>query len=461
MKKKILILSILFLLTLITQNSFAKTDEEDITYKELVDLYQDALRESPDDQNLKRELSIIYHNRAVELTDEGAWLEAIENEEKAYKLVPEEEIIRGALSIMYNSYGLELKDKGRFQKALQTLKVALEYTPEQPQIKKNITIVYLCLAYEVFKKNEYTSCRRFLKRAADFDENNPYIYMLSGEVAYKMDNYHQAERDWLWVLKLKPDLYEARLRLEKLKKERELEAEFKIKEIENFKLKFEGIENRDLAVSVANILKSAYREVGQDLDIYPNGVISVIIYPERKLQKLDYFPDWAAGAYDGKIRLGESIGKSQLKMKAVLHHEYTHVLVHMLAGNNAPLWLNEGLAEFEAKRFRKVRASIARKKMLYKAVRKKRIFSIDELGEMNLPKMAYFSPYKIVLVYAQCESFVTYLIQRSSLYDIRKLLVRLGQGSSIERAVKDILYVELQVLEKDWKREFDKKTSNQ
>ena len=38
------------------------------------------------------------------------------------------------------------------------------------------------------------------------------------------------------------------------------------------------------------------------------------------------------------------------QLAAVLYHEYAHVLVHFLANRNAPVWLNEGLAELAGRR---------------------------------------------------------------------------------------------------------------
>jgi len=392
----------------------------------------------------------------MELAEEGDLPAAIENEKKAYTLASQEEVVRKTLSVLYNSYGLELKDQGNVHKSLQSLKSALEYEPDQPQIKKNMAVIYLELAYQAFGKNEYINCRRFLKNAEDFDENNPYIYVLFGEVAYALDNYYQAESDWTQALKLDPNLYDVAMKLQKLKQDKELEGNFKVKEVENFRMKFEGIDNQDVAETAGQVLKDAYRSVGQDFNLYPRVVVPVIIYPADKLKKLDYFPDWAAGTYDGKIRIGDNLGKSDLLLKDILYHEYTHVLVYILAQGNAPLWLNEGLAEYEANRFKKAMHRKARKKMLYKAIEKDTLFSLDQLGEMNLSKLGHMSAHRIELVYAQSESFVTYLIKRTSLYDMRKLLEHLGGGDSIHKAVKDVLYVDLETLERDWKREVDK-----
>ena len=416
--------------------------------------YEKKIAYSPYDDKLKEKLSILYHNRAKELADDEKWEEAVDKQQRAYDLAPKVIVVKKSLAVYYNSYGLELKDKGNLRKAAECLRLAVEYFPEEPILKKNAAAIYLVWADEFMHKNEYANAERMLKNAENFDTENPYIYVLNGEIAYLRDNYYRAKENWSKALELNSSLYKVRIKLEKLKKEQETERNFSVKEIENFKLKFEGIDKQKVAERAAEILRNAYKEVGQDYDLYPRTTVSVIIYPKNKLKKLDYFPDWAAGTYDGKIRFGENLMENKIFMKAVLYHEYTHVLVRILGGDNVPLWLNEGLAEYSANKFKTLEMRKARKVLLKKAFSNKTVFPIDRLGTMDLSKLSLLSPNRIELVYAQSESFITYLIDRSSMYDMKSLLKRLKTGVSIYKAVKDVLYVDLEVLERDWKSEF-------
>ena len=428
--------------------------EDESKLESLIKEYEKKIAYDPYNEKIKQELSVYYHNRARELADDDLWEEAIDKEERAFDLAPDVEVIKKTLAVYYNSYGLELKDRGDLRKAAQCLRLAVDYFPDEPVIKKNAAGVYLAWADNFMRKDEYTNAERMLVNAERFDKNNPYLYVLKGEIAYSRDNYYRAKDNWNKALELNPSLYKVRIKLEKLEKEQEAERNFSIKEIENFKLKFEGIDKQDLAEQAAEILRNAYREVGQDFDLYPRATVPVVIYPKNKLKKLDYFPDWAAGTYDGKIRFGENLIENKIYMKAVLYHEYTHVLVRILGGDNVPLWLNEGLAEYSAKRFKTPEMRKARQILLRKAFEKKTSFSIDRLGVMDLNRLSFLSPNRIALVYAQSESFINYLINRSSLHDMRILLEHLKRGDSIYKAVKDVLYVDLEVLERDWKSEF-------
>lgn len=453
MVRKIFI-SLIFPFLILIPTSRLLCLEPESNYESLIREYEEKFAYNPYDKKIKIQLSVFYHSRALELAAEDLLEEAIAKEKRAWELNPAETVIKKTLAYFYNNYGLELSDQGSFQKAVDYMKAALDYFPGEARIRKNTAAVYLKWAEELFLKGEYTNSERMLLNAEHFDESNPYIYILRGEIASSRDNYFKAEENWTRALELDPGLYNLRIKLEKIKQERELERNFNVREVENFRLKFEGLEKGKLAEEAAEILKNAYREVGQDFDFYPQKTVPVIIYPENKLKTLDYFPDWAAGAYDGKIRFGENLGRNKALMKAVLYHEYTHVIVRELGGSNVPLWLNEGLAEFEAQRFKPAAVRKSVTSILSKAVAKETIFSIEKLGSMDLVKLSYLAPHRIELVYAQSESFLKYIIERTSLFDVKRLLEALKNGLSIDQAVRQTFYVDLNTLERDWKTGF-------
>ncbi len=450
----VFILFVLLFLGLVLISPGILFSEEVSGLEPLIKDYEKRITHDPYNEQIRQELSVLYHNRAKELADEGLWEEAIDSEERSFDLAPDEEVIKKTLAVYYNSYGLELKGAGNFRNAVQCLKLAVEYFPDEPILKKNLAAIYLVWADNFIRKSEYDNAERMLVNAERFDGENPYLYVIKGEIAYSRDNYYKAKENWKKALDLNPSLYNVRIKLEKMENDHETERNFSIKEIENFKLKFEGIDKQDLADEAAEILRNAYREVGQDYDLYPRTTVSVVIYPKNRLNKLDYFPDWAAGTYDGKIRFGENLIENKIYTKAVLYHEYAHVLIRILGGERVPLWLNEGLAEYAAKKFKTPQMRKERRKLLKKAFKNKTLFTLDRMGTMDLSKLSSLSPNRIELVYAQSESFIDYIINRSSMHDMKTLLENLKKGDSIYKAVKDALYVDLDVLERDWQSEF-------
>jgi tetratricopeptide (TPR) repeat protein len=400
---------------------------------------------------IRRELDILtLHNAAMELADKGSIRDALDKEKQAYKLNPDNERVRTSLGVLYNSLGVEKQQQGDYEGALQLLRSAEEYAPQELQIKKNIAVVYIEMARQAMEKNDYRQAQALLDTATGYDPFNPHIFDSSGRIAYIGNNYAKAEQDWARALELAPNLGDVREQLQKLQKEKKLEDGFEIRERDNFSIKFEGTQNRELADALMQVLRDAYREVGRDFDLYPDSTVPVIIYPQSDLGRLAYFPDWAAGSYDGKIRFGENIWKQNLQMKAVLYHEYTHVLVRMAAGGNVPFWLNEGLAEYEARTFKAPHMIGGRKKMLHSA---QRLFPLSELADMNIPALSRLQPQAIELAYAQSESFVTWLLEKYSFRDMRSLLTRLGRGEDIQAAVRGELNEELTILEQKWREQ--------
>ena len=401
--------------------------------------------------DIRRELDVLtLHKAAMELADKGSIPDALIKEKQAYRLDPDNEGVRTSLGILYNSLGVEKKKQGDYDGALQQFQSAAAYAPQEPQIKKNTAVVYIEMARQAMEKNDYRPAQALLDKAMDYDPLNPQIFVSSGRIAYIGNNYVKAEQDWARALELAPSLNDVREQLQKLQKEKKLEDGFEIRERDNFSIKFESAQNRELADALMQVLRDAYREVGRDFDLYPDSTVPVIVYPQSDLGRLAYFPDWAAGAYDGKIRFGENVWKQNLHMKAVLYHEYTHVLVRMAAGGNAPFWLNEGLAEYEARSFKAPHMIGGRKKMLHSA---QRLFALSELADMNIPSLSGLQPQAIELAYAQSEAFVTWLIEKYSFRDMRSLLARLGRGEDIQTAISGELNEELPVLEQKWREQ--------
>ncbi|MBN2109438.1 MAG: hypothetical protein JW832_18565 [Deltaproteobacteria bacterium] len=402
---------------------------------------------------IRRDLEVMsLHNRAVELARTGKTQEALHAEMQAYSLSPANAVVRATLGSLHNGLAVEEKNRGDLEGALEQLNTALGYAPQEPQIQKNIAVVYVEMARQAAGKNNIRQARALLDAAMEHDRDNPHCYALSGHIAYLENKYDRAEKDWARALELAPQLADVRERLERLGREKSLEQGFETRKGDNFSIKFESAHNRRLADSIMEVLRDAYRDVGRDFDLYPDWPVPVIVYSQAELGQLDYFPDWASGAYDGKIRFGENIQKRNLHMKAVLYHEYTHVLVRMAAGSAAPFWLNEGLAEYEARPFKTPGMLRSRERLLHRA---HRLFTLSELAAMNIAALSKLPGPTIELAYAQSESFVTWLVDRYGIRHVRGLLARLGGGDGIEAALRSALNEELAALERQWRGRFE------
>ena len=113
----------------------------------------------------------------------------------------------------------------------------------------------------------------------------------------------------------------------------------------HFTVSFEGPQQADLAARALEALDRAYWRVGDTLNSYPADPVPVVLYTTEEFRDITRAPGWAAGAYDGTIRIPMrgALGQQQ-ELDRVLAHEFTHALIRSLAPRNVPTWLNEGIA---------------------------------------------------------------------------------------------------------------------
>jgi len=113
----------------------------------------------------------------------------------------------------------------------------------------------------------------------------------------------------------------------------------------HFTLAFQGPEEAALADRALESLDRAYWRVGEALNSYPSTPVPVVLYTAEQFSDITRAPAWAAGAYDGTIRVPMRGALEQSgELDRVLAHEFTHALVRTLAARGVPLWLNEGVA---------------------------------------------------------------------------------------------------------------------
>jgi hypothetical protein len=113
----------------------------------------------------------------------------------------------------------------------------------------------------------------------------------------------------------------------------------------HFTVSFEGPAEAELAAEALELLDAAYWRLGQLFGSYPSAPIAVVLYTGEQFRDITRAPSWAAGAYDGVIRVPMRGALDQRpELDRVLSHEFTHAFIQTLASRGVPVWLNEGLA---------------------------------------------------------------------------------------------------------------------
>jgi tetratricopeptide (TPR) repeat protein len=189
--------------------------------------------------------------------------------------------------------------------------------------------------------------RQQARAALALDERTPEAYLALGEYQFQDNDLAGALDTWENGLRLNPESDALAGRLERGRAEAQRLGGLCRLSSEHFVAAFDCGAGGLAARACLDILEDAYRSVGQLFDVFPEGPVPVVVYPDRTFDKEGH-ASWSAAVYDGKIRLpAAGADAHSLAFRGTLFHEYAHALLHRAAaGKSVPTWLNEGLAEF-------------------------------------------------------------------------------------------------------------------
>jgi tetratricopeptide (TPR) repeat protein len=195
-----------------------------------------------------------------------------------------------------------------------------------------------------FLERRDQDARAALERALGLDPTLAHARELLGLVLYRNGDVLAAVRAYE-RLPDAPEYEQARLRLERWRREADLHSRMTSVAGAWFTVSFEGEADAQLASRALASVERAADRIGQVLSAYPIQPIAIVLYTTEQFRDITRAPIWAGGAYDGTIRVPTrgALDNPQ-ELDRVLAHEYTHALVHSLAPRNIPAWLHEGLA---------------------------------------------------------------------------------------------------------------------
>jgi hypothetical protein len=115
----------------------------------------------------------------------------------------------------------------------------------------------------------------------------------------------------------------------------------------------------------------------------------------------------------------------------VLHHELTHSFIQQITHNHVPQWLNEGIAQLEEPK--STAAVGVRLASLYVAGQQ------IPLNRLEGSFLAY-SQGEASVAYAESLAAVEYIRAIYGMSDVARILARLGQGETIETALRNTIH---------------------
>jgi len=324
-----------------------------------------------------------------------------------------------------NSIAANFEEKRlNYSAAARYLQAALVFLPNHGVLLENYASILLQLG----------RAEEALVRAQQATQASPQsadAFLLLGYAYYKNDHNRDAIAALKKSLQLRPD-DKTRALLERVERESKTEADFRQQESSHFTLRFEGSQTADaLRTQVLDALEADYRALSNDLGSSPRNIY-VSLYTDEAFFDVTHAAAWTAALNDGKIRIPISGVKTVTpEMASVLRHELTHSFIAQITHGRAPVWLNEGVAELE--QGLTTGAFGPRLAALYASGKEVPLNQLE--GEFQ-----GYSSSEASVAYAESLAAVEYIRANYGMGDVARLLQRLGEGQSVESALRSTVH---------------------
>lgn len=361
-----------------------------------------------------------------ELLRKGEYEKALKQLQREYDLFPLNATTKSNLARVYGLVGRRQLERRQYDEAAASFDHARELEPDNPEFRLGRGIA-------LYGGKHYDDALFELEQARIFGPDTVDIFFYMGKVYYDTGNLEGALDAWEKGLALDPANDKLRSLVKKTAREASVEGRMKKETGSRFTITFDVATETRFADDIVDALGTAYNRVGADLDCYPEAPVPVLLYTRKDFRAVTAGPEWSGGIYDGKIRLPiGGLREITPQVRAVLQHEYTHVVVRELTKGNCPTWLNEGLAQVEE--YKEFAFPLTE---LRKAVQQGRLLSVPALEGSFVSLGAQ----QAVIAYRQSYAMVSYLLSVYGWHKVKEILVNLGKGmtgaDAIAQAFKD------------------------
>jgi len=354
----------------------------------------------------------------------------------AHRDSPGDTEVSEALALALNNSALEEYKRGDYVRARDLLVEAATLSGDAA-VRVNLSSVLV----KTGDLDRAASVLESLGPAAGVGSRLKGVYVMIGNRSLEGGRTAAAAESYEKALKLDPTDKSLRDTLKRIGIERGNERGLTLADAVHFRVRYEGGENAVTGHLIGLLLEEAYVKVGRDFDYYPSEKIEALLYTRERFRDVTGSPSWSSAIYDGKIKIpaGGIVEKTRA-LEAVIFHEYTHALTHRLAAGRAPVWLDEGLAQYEEG-----------KRSAGSADRLARIAGSGQAGLRSIEgSFMGYDAERAHRAYLLSLSATEYIIREFGLDSTTAILKAIGSGASLEDAIFSVLYLSYGDLEKSW-----------
>ena len=318
--------------------------------------------------------------------------------------------------------GSELLAEGAPGPALELLGEAYGLDEGNGRVLAELTLA--CLRAE-----DLDAARFYLERAGGGAEGgSPEVYRELGEEYVRLQRLEEAALAWGEAARLSGQDPATLARLTRVRDELAVSRGQRTHTSEHFEIFADPAVSDEAVRRAAEGLEASHASIASTLRSSLRRPQVVVLYSGRDYFSLVSVPDWAAGVFDGKIRVSvDAEGGDGTASAAVLAHELAHAFLRYAAADRAPGWLHEGYAQWSSGRRiprRELSGALTGNESPTAAALESRLRGpLDRKAARAL--------------YAQTLSLVEHLVETRGEGALACIVARLSEGATIDAALRE------------------------
>ncbi len=319
---------------------------------------------------------------------------------------------------------------------------------------------------ECLKSWQIEEASAIVDRLLSSDRENPYVQFFAGEVRFYEGRYQESLSFFQAALSNPHVEKSAREFYDFVGKIYETAGKFKEVKSEHFLFRY--LEDKDaiLVDYALPALEKAYQAVGRDLDYFPREPVLVEVFPDAESfctvstltkEEIETSGTVAICLFNRVIITSPRLQPRGYQWLDTLNHEYVHYVIMKKSNNRVPIWLHEGVAKYEERRWLEntpPKLPVSLESLLAEAIEKDYFITFEQMH----PSLAKLKKKEdTALAFAEAFTAADYLVKRGGYPLLASVLDNIRNGKSAEDAVSAAVGVPFAEFEKNWLHDLKQK----
>lgn len=242
--------------------------------------------------------------------------------------------------------------------------------------------------------------------------------------------------------------------------------DFKEIKTENFVIRYAHPKDIILAEYAKDVLEKSRFEIGLDLEEYPDAPVIVEIYPDMEsftlastLPAKNVEKTGVVGIckFNRIMILSPRLLPKGYTWADTLAHEYVHYLLFIKSENKVPVWLHEGIAKYQEKRWNSDDTNVISpfyETILSSALEKDKLVPIEKMH----PSLAMLeSAREAQLAFAQSGTMVSHLVENWGQEALVNLIESIKDTDDYQAAIEHVTQLEFPLFYESWEQDLRSK----